>query len=597
MKLKSVLSNISLVLKYYIKYVPGYFFAEFFFTVFVSAVWTVQGPLTMKYLLDALVNRKPLREVLLFLAGVTTLVFIRHIYACYIVEYLPTVANITVQEKLLKELHEKAARLDLEYYETPEFYTDYVWAAQQATSQFQKIYRSFVVLVARLSETIFMGGVMVALDPVLLIFAVSMGAIRYVSQRRQIGIRYEANMEAKPVERERDYAKRVFYLSDYAKEVRMSRVHEVIHEKFTVCNGKLLDIWDRFGKKGFHVSVAATIGMEIFGTLGMYAYLAYGAMVAHTVTIGGFGALSQSANRFSSRIRQVLMVIMDFVEQSIYVDKFRRFMAYEPKIERQQGKRPEKELKPLELKNVSFTYHGENAPSLKNINMTIQPYENAAIVGYNGAGKTTLIKLLMRLYDPTEGEILIGGRNIKELDVEEYRKEFAAVFQDYQIFAATLGENVVMDDVAETDQGKITDALSHSGFTEKLEELPLGTDTPLTKEFEMSGVDLSGGEKQKVAIARAFFKPSHYAVMDEPSSALDPIAEYQLNQNMAEIARDRTVIFISHRLSTTVMADKIYMFEKGEIIEQGSHSELMALNGKYAEMFRKQAVNYRAADC
>ena len=593
MKLKKALSNIALVLKYYIKYVPVLFFGEFVFTVFVSAIWAIQGPVTTKYLLDALVNRGPLKEVLLFLVVITILVFIRHVYACYIVEYLQTVAGITIQEKLLKELHEKAAGLDLEYYETPEFYTDYVWAAQQATSQFQKIYRSFVVLVARLSETVFMGGVMMVLDPVLLIFALSMGLIRFASQRKQIGIRYEANMEAKPLERERDYAKRVFYLSDYAKEIRMSRVHEVIHEKFVAANEKLYQIWNRFGRKSFRVSAIATVCMELFGSLGMYAYLAYGAMVTHSITLGDFGALSQSAGRFSFRLRQVLQVTMDFVEQSIYVDKFRRFMAYEPKIERYKGEMPEAELEPLVLKNVSFTYHGEAAPSLKNINMTIHPYEKVAIVGYNGAGKTTLIKLLMRLYDPTEGEILIGDRNIKELDVEAYRKEFAAVFQDYQIFAATLGENVVMDHVAEEDTGRIIDALSHGGFADKLKGLPLGINTPLTKEFERSGVDLSGGEKQKVAIARAFFKPSHYAVMDEPSSALDPIAEYQLNQNMMEIAKDRTVIFISHRLSTTVMADKIYMFEKGEILEQGSHSELMALNGKYAEMFRKQAVNYR----
>lgn len=226
--------------------------------------------------------------------------------------------------------------------------------------------------------------------------------------------------------------------------------------------------------------------------------------------------------------------------------------------------------------------------------MTIHPYEKVAIVGYNGAGKTTLIKLLMRLYDPTEGGIYIGDTNIKEYDVEKYRKEFAAVFQDYQIFAATLGENVVMDYVKEQEKEKVQSALLHSSFDDKLKKLPLGINTPLTKEFEKDGVDLSGGEKQKVAIARAFYKDSHYAVMDEPSSALDPIAEYKLNQNMMEIAKNRTVIFISHRLSTTVMADKIYMFERGEIIEQGSHSELMALDGKYAEMFKKQAINYQA---
>ena len=226
--------------------------------------------------------------------------------------------------------------------------------------------------------------------------------------------------------------------------------------------------------------------------------------------------------------------------------------------------------------------------------MVIKPHEKIAIVGYNGAGKTTLIKLLMRLYDPTEGEILFGGKNVKEYDTESYRKEFAAVFQDYQIFAATLGENVVMDNVETggSEEAKIMSALVQGDFGDKLNELSLGIYTPLTKEFEKSGVNLSGGEAQKVAIARAFYKPAQFAILDEPSSALDPIAEYKLNQNMVEIAKEKTVVFISHRLSTTVMADKIYMFEKGEIIEQGTHRELMELGGKYAEMFIKQSNSY-----
>lgn len=593
MKLKQIIKNISLVLKYYIKYAPVLFFGYCFFTIFVSAIWTLQGPVTTKYLLDALAERKPIREILLFLAVVTALVFIRHILACYFVEYLKTVAEITVQEKVLKELYEKAARMDLEYYETPQFYTDYVWAAQQATVQFKKIFATFITLVARLSELLFMGGVMIVLDPMLLVFAVLVGVIRFVNQRIQIKLKYAANTEAKPVERERDYAKRVFYLNDYAKEIRLSRIHEVIHKRFVSANTRLLDIWGKYGKKRFGADACAGTASELFGTFGMYAYLAFGVMVRGNITIGDFSALAQSTGRFSNRLRMVLNVTLEFAEHSVYVDKFRRFMEYEPVIEGHGGALPDKELQPLTLKNVSFSYHGSSTPSLKNVNMVIHPHEKIAIVGYNGAGKTTLIKLLLRLYDPTEGEILIGDQNIKQMDVEEYRKEFAAVFQDYQIFAATLGENVVMNDVTDQDQDRIITALVHGDFEEKLKKLPLGIHTPLTREFSESGEDLSGGEKQKVAIARAFYQNSHYAVMDEPSSALDPIAEYRLNQNMTEIARDRTVIFISHRLSTTVMADRIYMFEKGEIIEQGSHSELMALNGKYAEMFRKQAVNYQ----
>lgn len=594
MKLKNIISNILLAIRYYRKYVPFYFYGQIIFTVFVSAIWTIQGPVTTKFILDALAEKRPIREVIIFLSAVTLLVIIRHVFACYIVEYMEKIANTRVQEKLLKELHEKASRLDLEYYETPQFYTDYVWAAQQATSQVARIHAQFTVLVARFSEAVFMGGVLVVLNPVLLIFAVAMGIISFAAQRRRIKIRYEANLEAKPVERERDYARRVFYLSDYAKEIRLSQIHEVIHDNFESANKRLCNIYRSAGKRHFRLSAVSEFFMEVFGTLGMYGYLAYEVMVSGRLTFGDFGALSQSTGRFSNRLRQVLNVALNFAELSLYMDKFKRFMEYEPKIEKHKGALPDKELKPLVLKNVSFTYNGESTPSLKNVNMTINPYERVAIVGYNGAGKTTLIKLLMRLYDPTEGEIFIGDRNIKEFDTDEYRKEFAAVFQDYQIFAATLGENVVMDEFEREDTDKAVDALFHSNFEEKYRELPLGLDTPLTKEFEKEGVDLSGGEKQKVAIARAFYRASHYAVMDEPSSALDPIAEYRLNQNMAEIAKNRTVIFISHRLSTTVMADRIYMFEKGSIIEQGSHRELMEAGGKYAEMFKKQSLNYLA---
>lgn len=285
------------------------------------------------------------------------------------------------------------------------------------------------------------------------------------------------------------------------------------------------------------------------------------------------------------------MTFPEFVKHSLYIDSFNNFMNIQPKIERQQGKRIKNKHGTIELKNVSFSYPGENKNSLNNINLTIKPYEKIAIVGYNGAGKSTLTKLLMKFYEASEGNIYYDGVDIKEYDTNEYRNNCGAVFQDYKIFAGTVAENVVMDFAKNSE--KINESLVNSGLDNKLSDLKDGINTQLTKEFYEDGTNLSGGEEQKLAISRIFYKDCGIIILDEPSSALDPISEYRLNKTILSLSEHKTVIFISHRLSTTCMADRILMMENGEIIEEGSHEELINNNGKYAEMFNLQAEKYR----
>ena len=241
----------------------------------------------------------------------------------------------------------------------------------------------------------------------------------------------------------------------------------------------------------------------------------------------------------------------------------------------------------ITVENISFSYEGNDKDSIDGISFDIKPYEKIALVGYNGAGKTTLTNLLLRLYDVSGGSIKIGDRDIREETVASHRNRFAAVFQDFQIFSATVGENVALS--KEYDPERVFMALESAGFNK---ELPNGLDTILLREFDENGVMLSGGEQQKIAIARAFYKKCPYVILDEPSANLDPVSEYELNHAMMTGADDKTVIFISHRLSTTKNADRIFMMEKGKIIESGSHEELMQLNGKYAEMFNLQAEKY-----
>jgi ATP-binding cassette subfamily B protein len=248
----------------------------------------------------------------------------------------------------------------------------------------------------------------------------------------------------------------------------------------------------------------------------------------------------------------------------------------------------------MELKDVSFAYGDKTEMLLKDISMHIKPGEKIALVGYNGAGKTTLVKLLMRLYDVKSGAILADGTDIRKYDVAKYRDTIGTVFQDFQIFAGNVKENVMLNVDDDCDEVHITQALTDSGLMSRINRMPNGLDTELTTEFSKEGVNLSGGEAQKLAIARVFYKDAGLMILDEPSSALDPIAEYQLNHAMLTATKDKTVIFISHRLSTTRIADRIIMLEDGRIVEQGSHEELLAKNGKYAQMWKVQAGAYIA---
>ena len=255
------------------------------------------------------------------------------------------------------------------------------------------------------------------------------------------------------------------------------------------------------------------------------------------------------------------------------------------------GVRIPESFESLEFRNVSFAYRDDLV--LKNVSFKISKGERIAIVGYNGAGKTTLTKLIMRLYDVNEGEILYNGYNIKEYDINLLRNKIGAVFQDYRIFAASVAENVLADLYTDDKDELVIKSLESSTFGDRLKTLDKGIHTQLTKEFYEDGTDLSGGEAQKVAIARVFAHDNELIIMDEPSSALDPMAEYELNKSISENAKDKTAIFISHRLSTTRHSDRIFMFEGGVLTESGSHEELMENNKNYAKMFNIQALKYR----
>ena len=287
--------------------------------------------------------------------------------------------------------------------------------------------------------------------------------------------------------------------------------------------------------------------------------------------------------------------VMEIMKNGIFINNLRGFLEYEEEIPQDQdGELPDGEFESLEFRNVSFSYKEEQ--TIRNLSFVIRKGQKIALVGHNGAGKTTIIKLLLRLYDPTSGVILYNGKDIREYNLKAYRELFATTFQDFQMFGMTIKENVLMGRHYDNEEEQVISALKKAGVYEKVMTLKDGIHTMMTKEFDADGAVLSGGETQKIAVARTFVKEAVMKIFDEPSSALDPIAEFELFQNIMKEGENHTMLFISHRLSSVKNCDKVFMLEKGHLIEEGTHQELLTANGSYAQMYKKQAMNYLALE-
>lgn len=522
------------------------------------------------------------------------------------------VFNGVMSEKLHMKMHEelfrKAQQLDLACFDDPEFYNDFVWAMDESRTRALQVVQDTATFIGKLVGCTSLVGLMLSIDPLIAVVLLVSSVISIVCESMANRLHYDREKEIRPLWRVNGYINRVFHLGDYAKEIRISDAEEMVMEQYAENNVKIIDCQYKYGRKYYLLYGLGFGMMELLTFYGTLLYMIF-KLKAGVLAIGGFAAAIQVIWNIRWHLLGLVRRIINFPNHSLYIEKWREFLHFEPRVTGEKTDLPPFES--LELRNVSFAYEFSAHPkyrfredpssnecreALRNVNLTIRAGDKVAIVGYNGAGKTTLIKLMMRLYDPTEGVILYNGVDIREYDPAAYRKHIGTVFQDYRLFATSIAYNVMNGDYDEAAHREtVLSALDKSDFTDKLKTLSDGIDTHLTREFREDGTNLSGGEAQKVAIARVFAADYPIVIMDEPSSALDPMAEYQLNQSILHHTQDKTVVFISHRLSTTRIADTIYMFEKGALVEQGSHEALLAQEGKYAEMFHLQAEKYEGS--
>lgn len=546
--------------------------------------------LGVKYVIDVIASGGEKNKIIVAVVLIGVVLLITKTLDWLYCEFFFNTEREKLEGKLSRKLYKKARELDLENYDNPDFYNNFILVIESSAGGIVGILSMIQGYVTELVSFLTICSIMLVLDPVCLIIIVAVVLVFTPISKRIGELQAKRQIDNNRLHRRADYFARIFYLQDYCKEVRVNNVTDLLIKRYNEAADAVVDNQKKYVRKIDFLYFFQESGVQIIGfMLLLPLYLGYCVLEKHTLSAGDFVATFNGAFSISTSFSFLTVgVIRNFSELARLIEKYREFLARDVKILDGDKIAQIGEPKAIEIKNVSFTYPGNNAPTLKNINLTIHPREKIALVGYNGAGKTTLTNLLLRLYDVTEGEILIDGEDIRDVTVSSHRNRFSAVFQDFQLFSARLGENVSMSE--SFDDAVVSESLKYSGFTK---EMPNGNDTVLLREFDDNGVMLSGGESQKIAISRAFYKDCPYVILDEPSANLDPVAEYNLNRAMMEAAKDKTVVFISHRLSTTINADKIYVMEKGSIIEQGTHDELMKLNGTYAYMFNLQAEKYR----
>ena len=586
--LKKFFSNMAFMFRRTWKYAKS----KYFLMILDSVKSTVQPFVLLiipKYILDELASERRVDVTLRYIAYYAAAVVGFNLISL-IISRFGSDQSMKIDHRVAMDQHTKWLHMDYDKFENGrvrDLEARSVSAAEPRNFAEDKV-------LGFISNLIRLGGytyIIMSLHPIMILFILTVIAANTLIARRSAKLGYEYTTAMTRLSRRFNYIFRTMVDFKVGKDVRINGADSWLKSKFEKESEEYIRDHRAQQRKLLGINTLSDI-IGLIQTVVMYGYCGYLA-ISGGITVGSFTVFLGALTAFTGTFNEFVKRFPALGLLSKYIDDYREFL----RCAEHEGKELETsdisalpEHCDIEFVNVSFKYPDTDRYVLKNINIKIKAGERLSIVGYNGAGKSTFIKLLCRFYKPTEGKILLGGVDISTYPLPEYRRRLAVVFQDYQLFYMSVKYNIVLN--LEEDPERVRKALAESGILEKIEGLENGIDTSYGRILYYHSRDFSGGETQKIACARAYYRDSPIVILDEPTSALDPVAETQLYGRFNEIIGDKTAVYISHRLASVKFCDSIAVFADGELVERGTHAELMKKNGIYADMFTKQAHYY-----
>mgnify|MGYP003879249303 CR=1 FL=1 len=594
MCMKKCIINILNILNIIFKYVPYYGILSIIDSILSTLVNICFNLILIRIVADKVIEGYGFYDIIPYVYYVYLLIIIASIVKFTKSKCLKPLAVNKLYNELHAKIFDKAVSIDLACFDNVQFYNEFFLSIKNIDTKIMELFEYIIrllFLVLTLSGTI---AVIFTLSPIYLLICMISILINWLSISIKNKYLFTYDVEMNNLKRQSEYINRLFYLSDYIKEIKIFNLKDSILKKFRANVDTMRKTITKYQKKFIIIGILVNFVADSLIIDGLLIIkLSFDVLVKKTLSVGSVISIIKGVSNLQWILQDLIEVLGDIHINTRYIDKYNEFINKENVVSDGDKELILADENIIEFKNVWFKYNSQDEYVLKDINLKISSNEKIALVGRNGAGKSTLIKLLLRFYDVSKGEILFNGVNIKEFKLDEYRKIFSPVFQNYNMYAATIEENISMD-ICNEYTANVNLAITSVGLDNKFNNSKLSLKSYLNKEIYDESVDLSGGEKQKIAISRAIARKdnSEIFIFDEPNSYLDAISEYEITRTINKIFDHKITITISHRLGNIQESDCIYVLDNGSIKEYGKHEELISKNGLYAHMYNAQAKRY-----